>query len=179
LPFLIEAMWALEGVQLVIAGEGREAERLRRQARIVGLSERVHFTGRVDRASAVGLLRGAAVFCLPANQRSEAFGLCQIEAMTCGLPVVSTDLPTGVPEINRDGETGIIAPPGDAKGLTEALGRLLGDAALRRRMGEAGRRRAAEHYTAERMAREVVEVYREALARGGSTSAVSGVSTVD
>ena len=113
--------------------------------------------------AAVALLNAATVFCLPSHQRSEAFGLCQIEAMTCGLPVVSTDLPTGVPEVNRDGESGLIVPPADPTALADALRRLLNDEALRLELGEGGRRRAQELFTARRMADRVAEVYRSVL----------------
>jgi len=77
---------------------------------------------------------------------------------------VSTDLPTGVPEVNRDGESGLIVPPADAPALAGAIGRLLADPALRRRLGQGGRRRAHEHYGAERMAAQVTDIYRAILA---------------
>lgn len=165
LPFLLEALRALPGVRAVIAGDGPMATPLREMARDFGLAGRVHFLGRVSPQEAVSLLHAAAVFVLPSHLRSEAFGLCQIEAMACGTPVVSTNLPTGVPEVNRDGESGLIVPPADAEALAEAIRRLLGDPALRARLGEGGRRRAFEHYRAEKMAAAVAEVYRAALGR--------------
>lgn len=111
----------------------------------------------------MGLLHAAALFALPSHLRSEAFGLCQIEAMACGLPIVATDLPTGVPEVNRDGESGLIVPPADTAALAAAIKRLLDDEPLRRRLGEGGRRRAEAHYRAETMAARVCEIYREVL----------------
>ncbi len=161
LNILIEAMRQIPSVNLVIAGEGPEEAELR--ARAAEISDRVHFLGRVDHPTAVALLRAAEVFCLPATLRSEAFGLCQIEAMLCGLPVVSTDLPTGVPEINRHGETGLIVPPGDPVALAGALQKLLGDLEQRRKMGESARIRAMENYTAGKMAERISAVYREVL----------------
>lgn len=163
LDVLLDAIAEHPDLRVVIAGEGREGPVLREQAAALDLTGRVEFVGRVAHEEAVALLHAAAAFVLPAHQRSEAFGLCQIEAMTCGLPVVSTDLPTGVPEVNRHEETGLIVPPGDAGALGGALERLMADVDLRRRLGEAGRRRAAEHYTAERMASDVAAVYRRTL----------------
>jgi rhamnosyl/mannosyltransferase len=136
---------------------------LREMARELGIQGRTHFMGRVTPEEAVALLHAAAVFVLPSHLRSEAFGLCQIEAMACGLPVVSTDLPTGVPEVNRHGETGLIVPPGDARALAAAIKRLLDDPELRARLGEGGRRRARENYRAELMAQRVSAIYREVL----------------
>ncbi len=175
LDVLIEAMRDLPGVNLVIAGEGPERKNLEWRmmnsesrnsdvkSQISNPKSLIHFLGRVDHPTAVALFYAAKVFCLPATQRSEAFGLCQIEAMACGLPVVSTDLPTGVPEVNRHGETGLIVPPGDPKTLADALKKVLSDTELRAKLSAQARRRAAELYTAERMASKVSEIYREIL----------------
>ena len=163
LTYLLSAMAELSDTHLVIAGEGKESEELKRQAARSGLTGRVHFLGRVDHPTAVALFGGASVFCLPAHQRSEAFGLCQIEAMACGLPVVSTDLPTGVPEVNRDGVTGLIVPPADAAALAGAIRRILAEKDFAKDLGAGGRKRAAQLYSAGRMADNIISVYRKAL----------------
>jgi rhamnosyl/mannosyltransferase len=172
LPFLIEAMRVLpESVCLFIGGDapaGRAEERaeLERQVAEAGLGDRVTFLGALNDAEAVGLRRAGDIFCLPSHLRGEAFGLTQIEAMACGLPVVSTDLP-GVSEVNRAGETGLVAPPGDARALAEALGTLSRDETLRRQLGEAARRHAEEVYSAEAMGRRLIAVYEECLKSEG------------
>ena len=164
LEFLLRALMHLPpGVQTVIAGEGAEGPKLKQMAEEFKIAPRVHFLGRVDQAEALALLHAAAIFVLPAHQRSEAFGLCQIEAMACALPVISTDLPTGVPEVNADGVSGLIVPPGDPHTLARAIKELLGDPDLRHYLGEGGRRRARELYRAEQMAAEVAKVYRDVL----------------
>ena len=89
----------------------------------------------------------ADVFCLPSVARSEAFGIVQLEAHICGTPVVSTNLPTGVPLVNQHGETGLVVPPGDPSALAEALARLLTDDALRARLGARSRERVLESFT--------------------------------
>lgn len=104
------------------------------------------------------------VFVLPSTTRAEAFGVVQTEAMACGKPVVSTALPSGVPWVNRDGETGLVVPPGDAPGLAAALTRLAGDAGLRQGMGERGRQRVLDEFTADRMASRAVDLCREVMA---------------
>jgi len=68
-----------------------------------------------------------------------------MEALALGKPVVASDL-SGIPELVRDGETGLLVPPGDAGRLADALELLLGDAGLRERLGEAGRRLVRERY---------------------------------
>ena len=79
------------------------------------------------------------------------------------MPVVSTELGTGPSVVNQPGETGLVVPPGDAGARADALNRLLADPALRRRMGEAGVRRAHGMFSAERMVTDVLGVYREAM----------------
>lgn len=150
-------------VSLVIAGDGGERAALEEQARAAGLAGRVHFLGDVDHDEAVALFHAAALFCLPACERSEAFGLCQVEALACGLPIVSTDLPTAVPEVNRHGVTGLVVPPRDAPALARALGELLADPARRDLMSAQARARAAAEYAAEKMADRVKAVYHECL----------------
>jgi rhamnosyl/mannosyltransferase len=71
--------------------------------------------------------------------------------MAAGRPVVSTNLPTGVPWVNRDGVSGLVVAPGDPAALADALGRLLEDETLRRRLGEGARRRAQALFSRERM----------------------------
>jgi rhamnosyl/mannosyltransferase len=86
------------------------------------------------------------VFVLPSTTPNEAFGIVQLEAMACGKPVVSTALPSGVPFVNRDGETGFIVPPGDAGGLRERLALMIADPTLGARLGQAGRARVAAQF---------------------------------
>jgi len=81
-----------------------------------------------------------------------------LEAMAHGRAVVATPV-GGTPEVVADGETGLLVPPRDPDALADALRRLLDDPDLRRRMGEAGRRRVAADFTAERMADRVLAVY--------------------
>ncbi|MBN1866173.1 glycosyltransferase [Candidatus Sumerlaeota bacterium] len=171
LTYLIEAMKDLrDRACLFIGGDAprNRAEKravLERQAREAGLEDSVIFLGAISHDEAVGLLRAGDVFCLPSHLRAEAFGLAQVEAMACGLPVVSCNLDTGVPEINRDGETGLVVEPANAEALREALSRLIDDPALRTQMGEAGRRRAVESYSSKVMGQNVRAVYEDVLAR--------------
>jgi glycosyltransferase involved in cell wall biosynthesis len=103
------------------------------------------------------------IFAFPSF--GEGFGLALLEAMAWGKPIVASRV-MAIPEIVLDGETGFLTPPSDPAGLARALLRLLGDEALRLRMGAAGRRRVEEAFTVERMARETARVYEEALAEG-------------
>ena len=94
----------------------------------------------------------------------EGLGVVLIEAAFLGKPVVGSDAP-GIREAMLDGVTGLLAPPGDAKGLAAAIDTLLADPELARRMGQAGRERARSMFTVERMAARAEALYRELLER--------------
>jgi rhamnosyl/mannosyltransferase len=162
LDVLIRAMKDVRG-RVLIAGRGEERDRLETLAREIGVADRVVLLGEIDDDRRRQLLHAADVLVLPSIDRCEAFGLSQLEAMACGTPVVSTNLPTGVRFVNRDGETGVIVPPGDQHALAGALTRLLDDEPLRTRLGEAAARRVRETFTAERMVESTRRVYDEVL----------------
>jgi rhamnosyl/mannosyltransferase len=103
----------------------------------------------------------ADVFAFPSVARSEAFGIVQMEAMACGLPVVNTSLDTGVPFVSPHGVSGLTVPPADPDALADALRRLLDDDALRARLGAGGRARVAGELSAAAMARRTLDLYRE------------------
>jgi rhamnosyl/mannosyltransferase len=102
------------------------------------------------------------VFVLPSVTRAEAFGYVQLEAMACGKPVISTDLQTGVPWVNRHGETGLIVPPGDHEALRAAIQRLAGDPALRAAMGAAGLARVTKEFTLDALGDRLVALCEDA-----------------
>ena len=164
---LIEAFAACLKVHptasLVIAGDGPSRPRLERLARALGIGERVRFLGSVPHVHLGPIYANMDIFAFPSF--GEGFGLALLEAMAWGKPIVASRV-MAIPEIVLDGETGFLMPPSDPAGLARALLRLLGDEALRLRMGAAGRRRVEEAFTVERMARETASVYEEALAEG-------------
>jgi len=83
----------------------------------------------------------------PSNARTEAFGLVQIEAMACGKPVINTNLPTGVPEVSRDKESGLTVPVGDPHGLASAITSLWEDKDLLLKLGEQARQRVMTDFS--------------------------------
>jgi glycosyltransferase involved in cell wall biosynthesis len=124
---------------LRVVGTGPELASLRRQARELRLGRRVQFLGHVAFDRLAGEYRRADVFCLPSRQ--EAFGIVFLEAMAAGLPIIAARA-AAVPEVVLDGVCGILVPAASPDELAQALNRLLSSAEERRRMGEAGRRRA-------------------------------------
>jgi rhamnosyl/mannosyltransferase len=163
---LVRAMADVDA-DLVMIGSGPLEGQLRALATSLGIGERVTFLPPVDDAELAAWYRAADVFCLPSVARSEAYGLVQLEAHASGTPVVSTNLPTGVPWVNRDGETGLVVPPGDAPALAAALRDVLSDDALRARMGAHARERALSTFGVSAMVDGTLAVYDEALEERG------------
>ncbi len=157
LRYLLEAMPQIPA-RLLIVGEGPLGEALRAQAQELALGDKVIFLGRIADEQLPAYYRAADVFVLPASERSEAFGLVQLEAMTCGLPVVCTELGTGTSFVNRDGESGLVVPPRDPPALARAINALLADDSLRRRLAAGAVARAAD-FTVERMLAGIQEIY--------------------
>jgi len=158
--FLVRAMREVRNdAVLVLGGTGPLSDSLGQLAASLGLTERVLFPGRIAEEALPAYYHAADVFCLPSVDRSEAFGLVQIEAMACRKPVVSCELGNGVSYVNQGGVTGLVVPPRDPQALAVALNRLLEDATLRIRMGEAGYARAKSEFTLERMWGGMLNVY--------------------
>jgi glycosyltransferase involved in cell wall biosynthesis len=125
-------------VQVRIVGEGPEGPRLRALHDRLALGDSVVFLGHVDRDTLALEYSRARCFCLPTVQ--ESFGLVFAEAMAAGLPVVACRA-AAVPELVRDGETGLLVPPRAPAALAAALERTLNDGGMRKEMGMAGRTR--------------------------------------
>ncbi len=165
LRYLIDAMQQIPA-RLLIVGQGPEEPRLREQVAELGLQDKVIFAGAVSDAELPAYYRLASVFCLPASERSEAFGLVQVEALASGLPIVCTELGTGTSYVNKNDESGLVVAPRDSAGLNTALRRLLQDDALRRRLADGARQRA-HLFTAEKMLTEIRTVYEDVLSQRG------------
>jgi glycosyltransferase involved in cell wall biosynthesis len=143
-PELAAAMRAVPDAELWVVGERLDSDRGADMAallRAAGLGSRLRMLG--YRSDIPALLAAADIFTLPS--RFEGLPMSVIEAMLTGLPVVASNV-RGPAEQVVDGVTGLSVPPGDAAALGAALGRLVRDLALRRRMGEAGRQRALDCY---------------------------------
>jgi glycosyltransferase involved in cell wall biosynthesis len=149
---------------LVIGGVGPVTEQWQGLVRELGLSDRVSFVGLIDETMLPAYYQAADVFCLPAVSEAEAFGIVQVEAMASGVPVVSTRLNNGVDYVNQDGVSGLIVPPGDAQALAQALNRLLGDTALRARLGAQARERALSEFSMAAMGERMLDLYTNVLA---------------
>jgi glycosyltransferase involved in cell wall biosynthesis len=157
---LLRAMPYVPG-SLVLVGDGPLRCDLERSSLRSGLADRVHFVGSASQDDLVTLFHAADLLVLPSVTINEAFGLVQLEAHACGVPVVSTSLPTGVPFANMHGITGLVVAPGDSQELAAALGLLLDDGFTRAELGRRARARLLSEFTLGGMVDRVLGVYEE------------------
>lgn len=148
----IDANAVLVGRDLEQAGTYEHE--LRREAERLGVADRVVFAG--YRSDVPSLLAGCDVFCLPSDV--EGLPLVVLEAMAQAKPVVATAV-GGTPELVASGETGLLVPPGDTDALAAALRTVLDDPDGARKMGEAGRARVLQEFTADAAAHRILGLY--------------------
>jgi glycosyltransferase involved in cell wall biosynthesis len=127
----LEAVAAVPGVTLAIAGDGPDRAVLEQRARDLGLAGRARFLGNLPREDVLRLFRAADASLLPSSW--ENFPHTVVEALAVGCPVIATTV-GGVPEVVRDGANGLLVPPGDARALAAAIERYFADEALRARL---------------------------------------------
>lgn len=128
---LLEAFKKVQGCELFIAGTGELEDSLKEFAKENKISDRVHFLGFLPDETLRQAYADCDIFVLPSVVKSEAFGIVQLEAMVYGKPVVNTSLPSGVPYVSVDHETGITVPPSDADALAKAINTLAENKKLR------------------------------------------------
>ena len=130
----IDALGAVPTLRLVVVGEGPARPALERRARAAGLDGRVVFAGPAARDEVLRQLAGAYAAVLPSSWENLPHAV--VEALAVGTPVVATAV-GGVPEVVRDGENGLLVPPGSPEALGEALRRLVEEPGLRDRLAAA------------------------------------------
>jgi glycosyltransferase involved in cell wall biosynthesis len=157
--YLIRAMPQVQARALIIGSETTtRLNELRALVTSLGVEDKVAFLGeQSDELPAY--YHACDVFVLPSVERSEAFGIVQVEAMTAGRPVISTEVGTGTSWINQHEITGLVVPPRNEAALAAALQRLLADDALRARLGAAGQARILSQFTTAHMLAGVEAVY--------------------
>jgi glycogen synthase len=159
-PDLLEAVRLLDGlVHLHVYGEGRDRRPIVRRIAKLGLEATVTLHGAVS--APADALRQAGLLVLPSE--AEGFGLVLIEAMSAGVPVVATDV-AGIRDVVKNGETGLLVPPGDPPALASAIRRVVEDRSLRESLVREGSRHVRDRFSWE----SVLPRYRALLGIGPS-----------
>ena len=170
LEYLIDALERVPKAKLVIIGAGPLRSVLDHQIASKGLEQRVSILPPVpvmlDPVQANELYafyEACDILVLPSTEKSETYGLVQIEAMAAGKPVISTNLATGVTFVNIHGVTGLTVPPRDSGELSKAIETLTNDAGLGQSLGSHGRDRALREFSSEIMVDKMASLYERLL----------------
>jgi glycosyltransferase involved in cell wall biosynthesis len=149
----------------LIVGEGPEAGRLKKMVADLNLEDSVTLPGRLQPEELLPLFRAADLLAMPACVRQgdmDGIPTVLIEALALEIPVVASRV-SGIPELVRDGDTGLLVAPDDPGALAAALGRLLADRPLARRLAAAGRELVRREFNSEHSAARLLELFREAI----------------
>jgi glycosyltransferase involved in cell wall biosynthesis len=161
IPALLDATRILvaqsANVHFVLVGEGAQRQQFMNDAERQGLSEHVTWTGLVEDPFGAGVYDVADIVC-QLSQWEELFGWMIAEGMAYGKPIVAT-MVGGIPELVSDGVSGFLVERNDTVDAAEKLLRLIQDPALRRAMGEAGRKLVAERFNLKTNVTKLVELY--------------------
>lgn len=162
LIYLLRAMKEVSAT-LLIAGDGPLRSRMELLAQQYGLTDRAHFLGSVTEEMKWALYHSADVFVLPSIGRNEAFGYVLLEAMHAGCPLITTDLPTGVRTVNREGESGLVVMPGNEKDLASALQKILSNKNLKEKLSKGSKQRVEREFSFAETICKTESIYRSLL----------------
>jgi len=158
--YLIEAFAKInkkhDNTKLLIVGDGPLRVKLEELCESLNIKNKVIFTGGVPNSRVSHYLNMMDIFIMPSL--SESFGVSILEAESCMVPVVATDV-GGIPEVVIDGLTGFLVKPGDSDALAEKLSTLIEDRELRERMGRCGRKFVIENYDWKDSVKQMYELY--------------------
>ena len=146
----------------IIAGKGRDLKKLKNKTKKAGIQDKFIFLGQVDKENLVKLYQDATLFIFPSYH--EGLPTVILEAMSCGLPIIATDV-RGNRDLISAGENGILVPPRSPRKIAEAITTLIDDETLRKRLGKNARETIENRYTWNAVSNKFLKCY-ESLAGG-------------
>lgn len=145
---------------VLIGGTGALMDDLQRQIESLGLQEKVKLLGRVSDEDLPAYYGACDVFCMSSVQKTEAFGIVMIEAMSCGKPVIATNIPeSGVAWVNAHGVSGLNVTPGNGRELADAIAAVVEDKEKYQKYAEGAEKRYWEMFTKEHMIDKCLKLY--------------------
>lgn len=160
-------------LKLRLVGGGSRSRALRELAYDLNVFDHTHFTGAVPFHEVADYHRSMHIEVFPSISNSESFGVAAIEAGACGVPVIVSNV-GGLPEVVKDGITGIVVPPHDVEAIANALELLISDREMRRRMGDAGRSHVKRNYAWSDCLQQMIDIY-----QGNAKTLASSPTTKD
>ena len=160
--YLIESAQYLEDAVILIGGKGEDTQKYINLINKYNVADKVKLIGRIEDEDLSSYYAAADVFCLPSVEKSEAFGVVQLEAMSVGTPVVSTAVEgSGVSWVNKHENSGLICQPKSAISLAESLNLILSDERLRNALSNGAKNRYCEYFKKEHMVNNVSKIYKD------------------
>jgi glycosyltransferase involved in cell wall biosynthesis len=153
IPIIIKKQ---KNVDLIIIGDGPEKNRYLELVNKYKINQHVHFMGFIENKELLPYYQKADIYILPSLL--EATSISGLEAMSCGIPVIGSNI-GGIPHIIEDGKTGILVPPKDSKSLANNILYLLNNSYLRKKMGFYARKKVLKEHTWEFVAKQVIDIY--------------------
>lgn len=159
--FLVAAATFLkDNFVVLIGGTGALKDELQKEINELGLQKNVELLGRISDEDLPAYYGACDVFCLSSVQKTEAFGIVQIEAMSCGKPIVATNIPqSGVSWVNKNGISGLNVTPGNARELAKAIEEVTKDKTVYQHYATGVTNRYKELFTKEKMIEKCLNIY--------------------
>ena len=163
--YLIKAAQHLdENYQIIIGGKGPLMESLTNLIAELGVQDRVTLLGFVEDEDIPDYFEVCDMFCLSSIWKTEAFAIVQIEAMSCGKPIVCTHIPaSGVSWVNQNEVSGLVVEAEDEVALANAIKRISTDANLQKKLSEGSKNRYEEYFTRKKMTEKCLDIYKDVL----------------
>lgn len=157
---LIEALKGTN-IKLIVIGNGPLKDQVKTEITSFFPPDQIQLIPPQPFSTVLAYLHACDFLVLPSTCNSEAFGIVQLEAMACKKPVISTNLPTGVPYVNQDQQTGIIVEPQNVADLKQALLKLSANKTLQKQMGEKAYQRVKDLFQVSKMIDEILKIYKK------------------
>jgi N-acetyllactosaminide 3-alpha-galactosyltransferase len=153
---------AVPDAKFVLCGDGEEKPHIEAFIDQVGVRANIEFRGKVNLDEMVNLYSTSAMYVFPSINRLEAFGIVQLEAMSCSTPVIASNIP-GVNNVMEVGKSGLLVEPRDVEGLAAAIIKLLNDPATAKNMGMRGRQLVETKYNWKTIGDQIENLYKNAI----------------
>lgn len=161
--YLIKAMSVIDGY-LLIGGTGPLEKKIRKLIKDMKLEKKVVLLGHIETTKIANYYKACDIFCLPSVERSEAFGIVQVEAMSFAKPVVSTNIyGSGVSFVNQNNLTGLVVKPKDFDSLAWAINKIIKNEKLKKIFGKRAKERFNEKFHIKKIAKEILNLYKKVL----------------
>ena len=143
-------------INFILTGQGKDFKALNKKVRALNLEDRFILLGQVSREKLLELFQNASLFVFPSYH--EGLPTAILEAMSCGIPIIATDV-RGNKDLISNGENGILIPPRNPRKIAESISILLKDEKLRENLGKNARNTVIEKYTWDIIANKILKCY--------------------